>query len=160
MKTSEKTAFEIILVIAVVLAVVMLPLAAKAGSGGMHQPPAFTEFDLDGDGFVTEEECTAFRARRMTAMAEAGKPMKGAKTAPDFADADTDGDGKLTEDELTTAQVAHRQAMRAAHQSHGMGKGKGMKMPSFEEIDTDGDGCIDAEEFAAHQASHHKQRSP
>jgi hypothetical protein len=48
-------------------------------------------------------------------MAEAGKPMKGAKTAPTFADIDTNGDGKLTEEELTTAQQAHHASMRAEH---------------------------------------------
>lgn len=163
MKSPEKSAFETILIIAVVLAIVMLPLAARADGQNMHQPPSFSEFDADHNGFISEEEFNAFRAQRMAAMAEAGKPMKGAKTMPDFKDIDTNGDGKLTEAELTAAQQAHRAQMKAAHSAHGMGHGMGhgmnhemgMKMPSFSDIDTNGDGCIDADEFAAHQAAHH-----
>jgi len=160
MKTPEKSAFETILIIAVLLAIVMLPLAAKAEGIGMHSPPAFSEIDEDGDGFVDEEELASFRAARMAAMAETGRPMKGAKYMPDFVEIDTDSDGQLTEVELTKAQQAHREKMRAAHgahSAHGMGHGMNMNMPGFGDIDINGDGCIDAGEFAAHQASHHGQ---
>jgi len=161
MKSPEKSAFETILIIAVVLAIVMLPLAARAESGAMHQPPSFSEFDANGDGFISEEEFNAFRAQRMAAKAAAGKPMKGAKSMPDFQDIDTNGDGKLTEAELVAAQQAHQAKMRAAHggqgMGHGMGHGMGMKLPGFSDLDTNGDGCIDAEEFAAHQAKYHPQ---
>lgn len=159
MKNPEKSAFETILIIAVILAIVMLPLAARADCQNMNQPPAFSDFDGDHNGFISEEELNACRAQRMAAMAEAGKPMKGAKTMPDFKDIDTNGDGKLTEAELVAAQQAHRAQMKAAHSAHGMGHGAGhdmgMKMPGFSDIDTNGDGCIDAGEFAAHQAAHH-----
>jgi len=172
MKSPEKSAFETILIIAVVLAIVMLPLAVRAECQKMHQPPSFSDFDTDQNGFVTEEELNTFRAQRMAAMAEAGKPMKGAKSMPDFNDIDTDGDGMLTAVELTAAQQAHRAKMKAAHEAHGVGHGKGhgygqgygqhhgvgMKMPGFDDIDTNGDGCIDAEEFAAHQAAHHSKK--
>jgi len=155
MKTPEKSAFETILVIAVLLAIFMLPLAAKACGSDMSGPPAFGQIDEDGDGFISEEELDAFRAARMAAMAEAGKPMKGAKSMPDFVEIDLDGDGMLTEVEFTTAQTAHREKMHAAHGAHGMGHGMHMKMPTFSDLDINGDGCIDAEEFAAHQASVH-----
>jgi hypothetical protein len=157
MKSPEKTAFETILVITVVLAIIMLPLAARADETNMHQPPSFAEFDTDHDGFISEEEFNTFRAERMAARAAEGRPMKGAKTMPDFKDIDTNGDGRLTEAELVAAQQAHREKMRAAHGAHGMGYGHGhdMKMPTFSDLDTNGDGCIDAEEFAAHQAAHH-----
>lgn len=157
MKSAEKTVFEIILITAVVLAIALLPLVAHAGQGMQHKPPPFAAIDKDGDGFVSEEEFNSHRAERHTAMAEAGKPMKGMATAPAFADVDSDGDGKLTEAELAAAQQAHRKAMREAHQ--GMGGGmdahKGMKMPSFEDLDLDGDGCINADEFAKHEAEMH-----
>ena len=100
MKSPEKSAFESILIVAVVLAIVLLPIAAKAESHGMHGPPPFSEFDKDGDGFVSEEEFNTARAARMAAMAEDGRPMKGAATAPAFSDLDTDGDGRLSEAEL------------------------------------------------------------
>ncbi len=75
--------------------------------------------DADADGFVSEEELTAFHAKRHAAMAEAGKPMQGMATAPAFADIDSDGDGKLTEAELTAAHQAHMQAMQEGHQGMG-----------------------------------------
>ena len=154
MKSPEKSTFETILLIAVVLSIGLLPIAAKAESQGRHGPPSFTEFDKDGDGFVSEEEFNSTRAARMAAMAEAGRPMKGAATAPAFSDLDTDGDGRLSEEELLAVQKAHRKAMREQHQGP-YGDGMGKKMPTFTDLDLNGDGCIDAEEFAKHQASHH-----
>jgi hypothetical protein len=68
MKSPEKSAFETILIVAVALALVLLPLAAKAESHGKHKPPPFTEFDHDGDGFVSEDEFNSTRAARMAAM--------------------------------------------------------------------------------------------
>ena len=158
MKSPDKSAFETILVVAVTLAIILLPVAAKAESHRKHSPPPFSEFDQDGDGYVSEDEFNSTRAARMAAMAEAGRPMKGAATAPVFSDLDTDGDGRLSEAELIAGQQAHMKAMRAQHAGHEEGKGKGMKMPTFADLDTSGDGCISPEEFAEHQASHHHQR--
>ena len=160
MKSPAKSVFETILIVAVVLAFAMMPLVTKAESHKQHSPPPFTDFDKDGDGFVSEDEFNSTHAAHMAAMAEAGKPMKGAATAPSFSDIDTDGDGRVSEAELTAAHQAHMKAMRAEHsgsgQGKGMGKGKGKGMPSFADLDTNGDGCISAEEFAAHQATHHR----
>ena len=148
MKSPDQAAFKTILIITMIIAVAMLPFVAKAESQQRHSPPAFSDFDTNGDGFISEEEFNSFRAARMAAMAEAGKPMKGAATAPAFSDLDTDGDGKLNEAELVAGQKAHKQAM---HQQ----QGKGMKMPTFGDLDLDGDGCINADEFARHQAERH-----
>jgi hypothetical protein len=170
MKSPEKTVFEAILILAAVLALALLPSAASAEGGMQHKPPAFTDIDADGDGFVSEQEFTDFRAKRHAAMAEAGKPMKGMANAPAFADIDSDGDGKVTEAELTAAQQAHRKAMQEAHQAAGVGPGTGMgagmgmqhgehagmKMPTFGDLDLNGDGCINADEFAKHQAEMHR----
>jgi hypothetical protein len=164
MKSPEKTVFETILAIAVLFALALLPLAVRAESPMPHQPPAFSEFDQDGDGFVSEDEFTATRNARHEAMAKEGRPMKGMATAPAFSDIDTDGDGKLSEAELTAAQQAHMKAMHGAHAGMGGGKpgGKhhgmhhGHGMPTFADIDTDGDGCISPEEFDAHHAAYRK----
>ena len=140
MKSPDQAAFKTILIITVIIAIAMLPFVAKAESQQRHSPPAFSEFDTNGDGFISEEEFNTFRSARMAAMAEAGKPMKGAATAPSFGDLDTDGDGMLNEAELVAGQKAHKKAMQ---------------MPTFGDLDLDGDGCINADEFARHQAERH-----
>jgi len=156
MKSPDQAAFKVILITSMIIAIVLLPVAAKADSDKPHGPPAFVEIDVDQDGFVSEQEFTDFRAARMAAMAEAGKPMKGAATAPAFQDIDTDGDGKLSEAELTAAHQAHHQAMMEQHgKGQDMHHGMDMKMPTFIELDLNGDGCIDEEEFARHQAERH-----
>lgn len=160
MKTPDQAAFKVILIISMIIAVTLLPVVAKAGADTPKGPPAFVEIDVDGDGFVSEEEFTTFRSARMAAMAQAGKPMKGAATAPAFSDIDTDGDGKLTEAELNAAHQAHRKSMHDQHGmggGHGMGMhhGMGMNMPTFADLDLNGDGCIDADEFAKHEAEMH-----
>ena len=148
MKSPDQAAFKAILITTVIIAIAMLPFVAKAESQQRHSPPVFSDFDENGDGFVSEDEFNSFRAARMAAKAEAGKPMKGAATAPSFSDLDSDGDGMLSEAELIAGQKTHRQAMHKQHS-------KGMKMPTFGDLDLDGDGCINAEEFAKHQAEHH-----
>lgn len=161
MKSPDQAAFKVILIVTMIIAIALLPVVAKACPDKPHGPPAFTEIDVDADGFVSEEEFTEFRAARMAAMAEAGKPMKGAATAPSFLEIDTDGDGMLNEIELTTAQQAHYEAMKEQHgKGRGMHHGKGMKMPTFPDLDLDGNGCIDTDEFAKHQAEMHGRARP
>lgn len=160
MKSPDQAAFKAIVIITMIIAVAMLPFVAKADSHMKHSPPAFSEFDANGDGEVSEAEFNTFRSSRMAAKAAAGKPMKGAKYAPAFSDLDTDGDGVLSEEELVAGQKGHRQKMREMNESgegkgHSMHHGKGMKMPTFGDLDLDGDGCINAEEFAVHQAERH-----
>ena len=157
MKSPEKTIFEVILIVTIVLSVVLLPLAAEAKCA--HHPPAFSDFDTNADGFISEEELNAGRAARMAERAASGHPMKGAASHPAFADLDTDGDGRLNEEEFLAGQKAHRQAMQTqmhgVHHGKGMHHGMGMKMPTFDDLDLDGDGCIDADEFARHHAEVH-----
>ena len=152
MKTPDQAAFKAILITTVIIALVMLPFVARAGSHYQHGPPPFSAFDTDGDGFVSEEEFNATRAARHAKMAEEGKAMKGMASAPSFSDLDTDGDGMLNEAELVAGQKAH---MTKMHQQHGGGHHGGRKMPTFGDLDLNGDGCIDAEEFADHQERMH-----
>lgn len=158
MKSPEQAAFKVILVIAVLIAVAVLPFVARAASHA-PAPPSFEEFDADGDGFISEEEFVQKRAERMAARAKEGRQMKGAADAPSFSEFDSNGDGKLDVDEFTTGRDAHMKAMRERHGGKGGGMhhhhGGGMKMPTFADLDLDSNGCIDAEEFAKHQASHH-----
>jgi Ca2+-binding EF-hand superfamily protein len=166
MKSPDQAAFKAILIVTMIIAIAMLPFVARADSHQKHSPPPFTDFDDNGDGMVSEEEFTSFRSARMAAMAEAGKPMKGAATAPSFSDLDTDGDGMLSEAELTAGQKAH---MKTMHEQHGSGDGQGMHagqmhgkgkgMPTFGDLDLDGDGCINTDEFAKHQAERHGKQA-
>ena len=161
MKSPDQAAFKAILIVSVVLALVLLPAALKADSHHRHGPPPFSEFDQDGDGFVSEEEFNSTREAHHEAMAAAGRPMKGMGTAPAFGDIDADGDGRLSEIELTKAQQAHMAEMREAHgdsSRHGHHAGQacphhGKHRASFEDLDTDGNGCISPEEFEAHHSA-------
>ena len=163
MKSPDQAAFKVILVVAVLIAIAVLPFAARADSH--HQgPPQFEQFDADGDGFVSEEEFNTLRAERIAARAAEGRKMRGVGSAPPFSDIDTNGDGKLDRDEFIAGREAHMKVMKEKHGAHGgqggpgMHHGQGMKMPSFGDLDLDGNGCIDAEEFAKHQAEHHGKR--
>lgn len=129
MRSQSKFVFEAILILAVVIALAVIPRAASAEQHKMHGPPPFAEFDKDGDGFVNEEEFTTTRGEHMAARAKAGGKMRGAATAPAFADVDTDGDGKLNEAELTAAHETHHAAMRK-HDGGCKGKRKGKKQAS------------------------------
>jgi Ca2+-binding EF-hand superfamily protein len=88
------------------------PGAGMGGGPGMGRGrgmPAFIEFDLNGDGTLTETEFYEARAKRMTARATQGYPMRNAGTAPAFSAIDTDGNGQVTPDEFAAGQAAHRQ---------------------------------------------------
>jgi Ca2+-binding EF-hand superfamily protein len=73
--------------------------------------PAFSDFDLNGDGSLTEAEFNEARAKRMSERATQGYPMRNAGNAPAFGSLDTDGNGKVTPDEFAAAQAQHRQQM-------------------------------------------------
>ncbi len=81
MKSPSRQVFEWILVAGTALAIVALPVMARADT---HRPtpPEFADFDADGDGAVTEDEFNAFRAQRHAAMAAEGRPMRGTLPIP------------------------------------------------------------------------------
>jgi Ca2+-binding EF-hand superfamily protein len=134
-----------------------LAINTQAGQGSQGGPPPFSDFDLDADGFVSEEEFNTVRGQHMAAKAAEGKQMKGAATAPAFADIDKDGDGQLNPEELSAAQRAHMAERHGKGNGHGhgkgqgsgCGKGEGMKqnMPAFSDFDLDGNGVIVETEF-------------
>lgn len=162
MKSPEQAAFKVILIVAVLIAVAVFPLITRADSHAPPPPPSFEKFDVDGDGFVSEEEFNTMRAERMAARAAEGRQMRGAANAPPFSDIDSNGDGKLDAEEFTAGRDRHMKKMKKQYGGQGAGKGMhgghGMKMPTFSDLDLDGDGCINAEEFAKHQAEHKGKR--
>lgn len=82
-----------------------------AGKGMHGKMPAFADFDLDGDGSITETELNQGRAKRMSENAAEGRQMKNAAHAPAFSDIDTDGNGEISGDEFAAHQAEHRQKM-------------------------------------------------
>jgi Ca2+-binding EF-hand superfamily protein len=145
----------------------LMSISVQAAENARHGPPAFSDIDLDGDGFVSEDEFNTFRGQRMAERAAEGKNMRGAANAPAFADIDTDGDGQLNTEELAAAQKMRKEQMHTMGEGHGHGKGEGHgkgsgkgkckgqgacqdmkgKMPTFADFDQDGDGRITEAEF-------------
>jgi Ca2+-binding EF-hand superfamily protein len=84
--------------------------------GGMMGPgfnmPGYQDFDLDGDGAVSEEEFIEARGRRVEQRAKEGRMMRGLANMPGFSDIDTDGDGNISEAEFSAHQASHRQMHR------------------------------------------------
>jgi len=67
---------------------------------GMQNRPNFAMFDLNGDGVVTKDELTKFRADRKAKMAAQGMPMRNAAYSPAFESMDLNGDQELTQQEF------------------------------------------------------------
>jgi Ca2+-binding EF-hand superfamily protein len=170
----------IFLGLAGLVASALIAFNVQAGEESQRGPAKFAEFDVDGNGFISEDEFNTLRGQRMAAKAAEGKKMRGAATAPAFTDVDADGDGQVNPEELAVAQTAHREQMQAKGHGHGkgkcqgkgrgagdgmgkgtcMGKGKGKgegrgegHMPVFSDFDLDGDGNVIESEFnQAHAA--------
>ncbi|MGA9574955.1 MAG: EF-hand domain-containing protein [Lysobacterales bacterium] len=132
----------------------VLGLVAQADEGYRHGPVPFAEFDMDGNGSISESEFYSVREQRMAAMASEGRKMRCAADAPTFADIDTNGDGQLNPEELVAGQKSHMEKCRAMGPGEGMG-GK-HHMPVFANIDVDSDGMISASEL---NAAHAKRMS-
>ncbi|MBD3791797.1 MAG: EF-hand domain-containing protein [Campylobacterales bacterium] len=89
------------------------------GSGRMMQMPKFSDYDLNQDGAITEEEFKEARKKRMEKRAAEGRMLRNAENAPSFSDIDTNHDGKIDQAEFQ----AHQQKMQ--NQKCGSGqKGK------------------------------------
>ena len=81
------------------------------GMGPGGGPPAFSEFDLNGDGAITEKEFIDARTKRIAERVREGRMMSGLPTAPGFSDLDTDGSGSLTPEEFAVGMRSHGQGM-------------------------------------------------
>jgi len=81
------------------------------GMGMGRNMPAFSEFDLNADGTLTEQEFYEARANRIKERSQQGYPMRNLPNAPPFTAIDLDGDGQVNPQEFATAQAQHRQQM-------------------------------------------------
>jgi hypothetical protein len=82
-----------------------------AGRGMGRNMPSFSEFDLNGDGSITEQELDQARANRIKERSQQGYPMRNLANAASFKSMDLNGDGRITAQEFSTAQAQHRQQM-------------------------------------------------
>ncbi|MDD3592355.1 MAG: EF-hand domain-containing protein [Sulfurovum sp.] len=130
----------------------------KMGSKRMMQMPKFSEYDLNQDGAITEEEFKEAHAKRMSKLAEEGRMLRNVGEAPAFSDIDTNKDGKVDAEEFK----AHQQEMQSQKCGSGpkgkmgkcgdgsmgkMGSKRMMQMPKFSDCDLNNDGVITEEEF-------------
>lgn len=83
-----------------------------AGMGKGRNMPSFSDFDLNGDGVILEQELYKARAKRITKRAEQGYPMRNVANAPSFTDIDLNSNGEISLEEFTKHQVTHRQRMK------------------------------------------------
>ena len=74
------------------------------GKGMGRNRPAFSEYDLNGDGKITEKEFNEARSKRISERAQQGYQMRNLGSAPSFADIDANGDGEISTEEF----VAHQ----------------------------------------------------
>lgn len=79
------------------------------GAGMGRNMPKFTEFDLNQDGVLTEDEFIEARGKRISERAKQGYLMRGLKNARPYSDIDSDGNGAVTPQEFAAAQALHRQ---------------------------------------------------
>jgi hypothetical protein len=96
----------------VFLAGIMLSVYAQAEEGMKGNMPAFSDFDLDADGSISQAEFDKGHAARMTKMAAEGRQMKHVAECPGFAGIDSDGDDGISEAEFATHKTEHQQKMK------------------------------------------------
>ncbi|MCG6938234.1 MAG: EF-hand domain-containing protein [Gammaproteobacteria bacterium] len=112
--------------------------------------PFFSDFDLNDNGKITEQEFNEAREKRMKAMKERGYPMRNMEKAPAFSDMDTNNDGAVSEDEFYDMQSRRHQQMmkerremmiqqrREMRRYMEPGKGMGRPVPDYSDYDLEG----------------------
>ncbi|MCK9238449.1 MAG: EF-hand domain-containing protein [Thiopseudomonas sp.] len=81
------------------------------GNARQNAMPSFSDFDLNNDGKITEEEFIEARTARISDRAQQGYQMRGLTDAASFTDIDTNGDGSISPEEFSAYQSMHRQQM-------------------------------------------------
>lgn len=77
------------------------------GQGPGMNRPAFEDYDMDGNGAISEQEFNKARGERISDRASEGYAMRNLGRAPTFAEIDSNGDG-----EISPAEFAEHQQSR------------------------------------------------
>ncbi len=86
----------------ITLAVLISPVNVQAEKE--RHKPAFSEFDLDGDGKIIENEFNEAHSKRISERAQEGYKMKNLGNSHTFSDIDTNDDGEISKEELIEHQ--------------------------------------------------------
>jgi hypothetical protein len=109
----NKTNFPLMAIAMTAAVVLSSPVPAQDTQKGMgHNMPVFADFDLNGDGSITETEFLKARSERIAKRAQEGRQMKNLANAPSFQDIDTDDDGAVSQEEFAAHQAEHKAKMQ------------------------------------------------
>jgi len=70
--------------------------------------PTFESYDLNDDGYLTQNEMDEARAKRMEQKVSEGKLLRNSANQSKFSDIDTNSDGKVSKQEFTSNQMSKR----------------------------------------------------
>ena len=114
----KKITSPLLVTLMAIIAMMAAPLWAQgAQNGSGMNMPTFADFDLNGDGSITEDEFNTARAERIAKHAQEGRQMKNMANAPSFADIDTNDDGSVSSEEFSAHQAEHMKKMTEAKQN-------------------------------------------
>ncbi len=85
------------------------PSRGQRTTDARRMMPAFADFDLNGDGKITEAEFNEARTARISQRAKDGRQMRGLADAPAFEELDANGDGSISREEFAAAMKLHQQ---------------------------------------------------
>jgi hypothetical protein len=109
----KKMNFSLMAVAMTAAVVLSSPVLAENTQKGMgHNMPVFADFDLNGDGSITETEFLKARGERIAKRAQEGRQMKNVANAPSFQDIDSDDDGAVSPEEFAAHQAEHKAKMQ------------------------------------------------
>lgn len=124
----------------------------------LRGPLTFTQYDINKDGAISEQEFTSIRAQRMSEKAKSGRKMQGRNNRMSFTAFDLNSDGILNQEEFLTGQKA-QQEQRMNRRANNQKKRMKGNMPSYADFDLNNDGRINEDEFIQARAQRISDRA-